>query len=96
MAYSRRQFLNTAGAATVFKLVDSGFQLKAAAPNDVIGLGFIGSGIRGSYLMDEFLEMEGVRPVIVADLYDGYLARAKEQTEGAIETTKDYLKVSQS
>ncbi|MGH9659944.1 MAG: Gfo/Idh/MocA family protein, partial [Bryobacteraceae bacterium] len=53
-------------------------------------VGFIGTGIRGSQLLGEFQKIGGVRPVAVADLYDGYLARAKEQTGGRIETTKDY------
>jgi predicted dehydrogenase len=93
MVENRRQFLGKAGAALVFKLVDSGFALRAAGPNDQVGFGFIGTGIRGSEIMGEFLKIPGVRPVIVADLYDGYLERAKEQTEGKIETTKDYFEV---
>lgn len=93
MADSRRAFLGKAGAAIVYKLAGSASFLKAAAPNDQIGLGFIGSGIQGSILMGQFVQMPGVRPVMVADLYDGCLARAKEQTGGVIETTKDYEKV---
>jgi len=93
MSPSRRHFLNTAGAAVVYKLVDSGFSLQAAAPNDQLGLGFIGTGVRGTYLLRKFQAIPGVRPVIVADLYDGYLLRAKQDTSGAIATTKDYREV---
>ncbi len=90
---NRRHFLNSAGAAIVYKMVDSGFSLKAAAANDQIGMGFIGTGVRGTYLLDQFQSIPGVRPVIVADLYDGYLERAKEQTNGTIDTTKEHEKV---
>src|SRR5579864_1830873 len=91
MEQSRRSFLrNTGAAAVVYRVVDSGFQLKAAGPNDHIGFGFIGVGIRGSYLLENFQALPGVRPVIAADVYDGHLDHAKETTDGKIETTRDY------
>jgi len=73
MEGTRRGFMSAAGGAVVYSLVDGGFALKAAGPNDQIGLGFTGSGIRGTQLMGEFLKLPGTRPVIVADLYDGYI-----------------------
>jgi len=90
---SRRTFLRNSTAAVIYKLVDGGFSLKAAGPNDQIGMGFIGSGIRGTYLLEQFSSIPGVRPLIVADLYDGYLERAREQTQGAVKTTKRYEEV---
>ncbi|MCP5112530.1 MAG: Gfo/Idh/MocA family oxidoreductase, partial [bacterium] len=93
MATSRRQFLNTAGAAAIYQLVDSGFTMKAAAANEQIGMGFIGTGVRGTYLLRKFKDIPGVRPIVVADLYDGYLDRAKEDTGGKIATTKRYEEV---
>ena len=93
MTDNRRQFLAKTGAAVVYQLVASAPFLKAAAANDQIGLGFIGTGIQGAILMDNFIRMPGVRPVIVADLYDGCLQRAKEQNDGKIETTKRYEEV---
>lgn len=93
MAHSRRRFLSTAGAAAIYRLAPSGFSMKAASANDQIGMGFIGSGVRGSYLLQKFQAIPGVRPVIVADLYDGYLRRAKEDTNGQIAATKDYEEV---
>jgi predicted dehydrogenase len=90
MAHTRRRFLNSAGAAVVYKLVNSGFSLQAAAANDKVGVGFIGSGIRGTQLLDDFKIIPAVRPVMVADLYDGCLERAKEQTGGVARTTKRY------
>ncbi|MGH9665237.1 MAG: Gfo/Idh/MocA family protein [Bryobacteraceae bacterium] len=86
MAQSRRYFLLAAGAA-------AGTTLRAFGANDQIGFGFIGSGIRGTILLHEFQSLPGIRPVAVADLYDGYLLRAKEQTGGKIDTTKDYRAV---
>jgi len=91
MDYSRRSFLRNSGAAAiVYKVVDTGFQMKAAGPNDQIGLGFIGVGIRGSGLLEGFQAISGVRPVIAADVYDGHLEHAKEATSGKIKTTRDY------
>lgn len=93
MTANRRQFLNTAGAAAIYKFVDSGFTMKAASANDQIGMGFIGSGVRGTYLLGQFQDIPGVRPIIVADLWDGHRERVKQQTHGVAATTKDYEKV---
>lgn len=90
---TRRTVIKSASAAIVYRLVGSSPALKAAGPNDQIGFGFIGSGIRGTYLLEEFMKIPGVRALIVADLYDGYLEKAKEQTNGAIRTTKRYEEV---
>ncbi|MEZ5355196.1 MAG: Gfo/Idh/MocA family oxidoreductase [Bryobacteraceae bacterium] len=56
-------------------------------------IGFIGSGIRGTGLMDDFKRIQGLRYTAVCDLYDGCLARAKEQINPDIATTKDYRAV---
>jgi predicted dehydrogenase len=77
----------------LFKLAGPKPELKAAGPNDQIGVGFIGVGIRGSFHLDNFKVMPGVRPLMAADVYDGHLAWAKETTEGKIETTRDYHQV---
>jgi predicted dehydrogenase len=70
------------------------YSLAGAAPNpaipDTVRLGFIGSGIRGKQLIDEFLEVKGAQGVAVADIYDGCLERAKEQLGAKIQTTRDY------
>jgi predicted dehydrogenase len=92
MAHSRRRFLQAGGASAVYQLVGSPVALRAASPNDQIGFGYIGAGIRAAQLMDEFRRMPGVRPIIVADLYDGYLERAREQL-GEVKTTKAYEEV---
>src|SRR5215471_11530931 len=91
MSDTRRGFLRKASmAAIAYTFVDSGPYLRAAGPNDQIGLGFIGVGIRGTGLLGMFKALPGVRPIITADLYDGHLEHAKEMTDGTIETTKDY------
>ncbi|MFN3325762.1 MAG: Gfo/Idh/MocA family protein [Bryobacteraceae bacterium] len=89
MAQARRHFLRNSGAALVYQFVRGGFSLQAAGPNDQIGLGFIGLGIRGTQLFREFTSIPGVRPVAVADLYDGYLEHAREMAPTVV-TTKDY------
>src|SRR5260221_1133656 len=94
MNMTRRNFLQRAGTgAVVYKLAGARPQLKAASKNDQIGLGFIGVGIRGTYLLQGFQAIPGVRPVIAADVYDGHHTNAKEITKGAILTTRDYHEV---
>jgi predicted dehydrogenase len=91
MPSTRRHFIRTASAASIlYKLAGPKPELKAAGPNDQIGLGFIGVGIRGSYHVSNFQAAKGVRAIMAADCYDGHLAWAKEATNGAIETTRDY------
>jgi predicted dehydrogenase len=91
MESTRRNFIRTAGAtAVLYHLAGPKPHLKGAGPNDQIGVGFIGVGIRGSYHLDNFKKMSGVRAIMAADCYDGHLAWAKETTAGAIETTRDY------
>jgi predicted dehydrogenase len=94
MDTTRRFFIKTGVAAPIlYKLAGPKPVLKAAGPNDTIGLGFIGVGIRGSEHVTTFSKIPGVRAIIAADCYDGHLAWAKEATEDKIETTKDYQAV---
>lgn len=88
MSSSRRSFL--AGAVT-FRL--AGQALAQSINGRGLAVGFIGSGVRGKELIDEFTEVPGVRGVAVCDLYDGCLERAKEQLGASIQTTKDYRAV---
>jgi predicted dehydrogenase len=90
---SRRSFVRNAGsAAIVYRFVESGPYLKAAGPNGQVGMGFIGIGIRGMYLLEAFKGVPGVKPLVACDVYDGHLERAKEVAPG-IETTRDYQSV---
>ena len=91
MESTRRHFIgNAAATAVLYKLAGPKPQLRAAGPNDQIGVGFIGVGIRGSYHLDNFKKMPGVRTIMAADCFDGHLDWAKETTDGKIETTRDY------
>ncbi len=88
---SRRSlFARAAAGAVVYRAV--GAPAQAQTKGDV-ALGFIGSGIRGKGLIDEFKEVPGVRGIMVADIYDGAQQRAKEQLGDSILTTKDYRRV---
>ena len=89
MAHTRRAFLRAGGASVIYQLVGAPASRGTASANDQIGLGYIGAGIRATQLMEEFQRIPGVRPIIVADLYDGYLERAKHQL-GEVKTTKAY------
>lgn len=84
MSATRRTFLYTLSAAA---------PAAAQAPKDSVRLGFIGSGIRGKQLIDEFLEVPGAKGVAVADLYDGCRQRAKEQLGDGIQAVRDYRAV---
>lgn len=70
----RRTFLKAAGAG----LASAPGLLGARNPNGQIGVGVIGVGTRGFYLMKEFQRVPGVRINVICDLYDGHLRRAKE------------------
>ena len=90
-ASSRRSFLTRAAAGAVtFRLAGAAAK---AADGQGLQLGFIGSGIRGKQLIDEFMSVPNVKGVAVADLYDGCLERAREQLGASIQTSKDYRAV---
>jgi len=87
---SRRSFVRGSGqAAIIYRFVESGPYLKAAGPNGQVAMGFIGTGIRGMYLLESFQSVAGVKPIVACDVYDGHLTRAKEVSPG-IETMRDY------
>ncbi len=89
----RRDFLQTAGAATVFSLAQASPQVKSVAASSQIGMGFIGRGIRGTHLLRQFQLLPAVRALAVADLYDGCLKAALEDTDNRAAATKDYRAV---
>jgi predicted dehydrogenase len=59
---------------------------RPAGPNDRVNLGFIGFGIRGNILLEAAKETGQANLVEVCDCYQGHLARAKERTDGKVET----------
>jgi len=63
------------------------------SPNDRIRIATIGIGGMGSGDTRMALQIPGVELVAVADLYDGRLARAKENWGAHIATTRDYREI---
>lgn len=90
MATTRRTFLQA--ASVVYSLAPA-VPLAAQGGKDRVNLGYIGSGVRGKQLIDEFAEVPGAKGIAVADLYDGCRQRAKEQLGEGIWTGKDYRAV---
>jgi len=92
---SRRKFMlqGTAGAAGLGLFLNGKrVHLEAAplprpaSPIDRVNVGFIGYGIRGCFVMECVKQTEQANLIAVADCYQGHLERAKERTEGTIET----------
>ena len=78
----RREFVKTSAAVAAgltFVKADAVFG------NDLIGLGIIGSGGRGSYIGREFLGVGGTRVVAIHDLFEDKLAEARERLDKAAE-----------
>lgn len=91
MSVTRRSFVKSVGAAAMTGgAAEAAGARMAFAANDQVNLGFIGIGIQGSAHLRFLSSYPGVRAVAAADLYDGHLTAAKEVTDGAIATTKDY------
>jgi predicted dehydrogenase len=57
-----------------------------AGPNDRVGVGFVGFGIRGNILLEAARATGQADLLEVCDCYQGHLARAKERTDGKITT----------
>jgi predicted dehydrogenase len=94
-SFSRREFMRrSAVGATGFGMLlnGKGIPLEAsplpppASPSDRVNVGFIGFGIRGNILMEAVMKTEQANLVAVADCYQGHLLRAKERTDGKIDT----------
>jgi len=92
MPSTRRHFLGAAALGAGFAedlLADTP---QRVSPNDRVRVALIGNGIRGNGDARESL-MAGSEIVAVADVYQGRLARAKEQWGDGIFTTRDYREV---
>jgi len=83
---NRREF-----AKTTALLAASAYAQTPAS--DRVRVGLIGCGVRGSQLLATLQRVPAAECVMVADLYDGFLEHAKEMTNGAAETTKEYRRV---
>lgn len=94
-SYSRREFVRrSALGATSLGLLLNGDWVsveasplpKPAGPNDRVNVAFIGFGIRGNILLESAKLTEQANLVAVSDCYQGHLDRAKERTDGKIDT----------
>lgn len=66
---------------------------QAPAPSDRVRLGLIGFGVRGRQLLQTLRSVRGAEVAAVADLYDGYLERARELTADGVELTREYRRL---
>jgi predicted dehydrogenase len=94
-AFSRRDFMRkgAVGAAGLGLLlngewvsVEASPLPKPAGPSDRVNVAFIGFGIRGNYLLEAARDTEQANLVAACDCYQGHLDRAKERTDGKIDT----------
>jgi len=63
---------------------------KRISPNDKIRIACVGMGIMGFGDVQTAIKVPGVEFVGAADLYDGHLARVKEEFGPQVYTTRDY------
>lgn len=83
---NRREFLKSAAA-----LAGAPAILSARSPNEVLGIAAIGVGTRGHQLLSEAQACANTEIRIIADLYDGHIARARELTKNSsVRVTKDW------
>lgn len=93
---SRRDFVfRSAAGVAGFGLIFNGQRVPLeaapampppASPADRVNVGFVGVGIRGHILIDAAKQTEQSNLVVACDCYQGHLERAKERTDGNIET----------
>jgi predicted dehydrogenase len=85
--FNRREFGKTGAAATVAASLAT---TKSTGANDSIRIGFVGVGNRGSQLMKAFSQHDDCKFVGVADVYQPYLDRAKENYGNDLVAVEDY------
>lgn len=86
---SRRRFLGTCGLG----LAASPLAASALGANERIGLGFIGTGGRGTFHLRQFLTLPEVRVVGVCDVDAGHLDQAWKLAGGHVVKSKDYRRI---
>lgn len=94
-ALNRRQFIQQAGvAAGVATTSTAGVRSTGVqGANDRIGVGFIGFGIRGPFLLRAVEKIPGAQVTACCDLYDGRLEGIREMGHPSIQLTKAYEEV---
>lgn len=84
---TRRIFLGAA-AATTAAMATSQARTRGAGANETVGIGVVGCGGRGRYLIERFRSQPDARVTAVCDLHAEHLARGREQAGG--ESVKPY------
>ena len=93
----RRDFVRRSAAAAIGVSGLSTSTWKAVAgSNDRLRLGVIGTGSRGTSVMQAFQKQEGVQVVALSDVYDDHLRQALAATDGKAKTFSDYRRVLDS
>jgi predicted dehydrogenase len=88
---SRRTFAKTTAAATLgVAALSAGHALGA---NERIRLGLIGTGNRGSQVLDAFLRHADMEVVAVCDVFQPYLDRAVKRLDGKPAAYRDFRKI---
>ncbi len=95
---TRREFVERMGKGAVatgaLLSVGPWVAARAQAPaSERVRLGMIGFGVRGRQLFQTLRGVQGAEVVAVADLYDGYLERARELAGEGVEATRDYRRL---
>jgi predicted dehydrogenase len=88
---NRRNFIKTAGAATL--LAAQTEPARTVGANDNLQIALIGAGGQGQWDTKVALRVPGVKLVAVADCYDGRLQHSKELWGGDLFTTRDYNEI---
>ncbi len=83
---SRRKFFHTSTMAAGLVMTENAAPaiITTRSPNDTLGLGQIGVGVRGYQLMEEALKDSKIQFRAVCDLYDGFLARGIRRASSAV------------
>ncbi len=93
-SFSRREFMKRSGvAAGAVSLATAARSRSILGANDRIGVGFIGVGIRGIFLVQTTQAIPGAEVRACCDLYDGHLERMKELNLGEVQLTRAYEEV---
>ena len=90
MSTTRRHFLSTAAGVALAAEMQA---QQNVSPNDRVRVALIGNGIQGSGDARTSLATGSVELVAVADVYEGWLTKAKEVWGSQVFTTRDYREV---
>ena len=88
---SRREFAKASAASAVAVSMSS--TASAVPPSDKVRVGFVGVGNRGSQLMKAFATQDDCEFIGVADVYEPYRARARENFGANLVAVEDYRKL---